>query len=145
MTWTYSGDPASSDLDQTRFLIGDTDTTDQLVNNEEVNWALSQFSVFVAAAELCDAIAAKFSRKVDKAVGDLKISFSKMSEQYAKKGKQLRNRGSFVGVSAYVGGISVSEKESVESNTDRVSPSFTRGMNDHDAISNPDDLRGTCR
>lgn len=145
MTWSYSGDPASSDLDRVRFLIGDTDTVDQLVNNEEVNWALGEFPIYIAAAELSEAIAAKFSRKVDKSVGDLKISFSKQAEQYSKKAKQLRNRGSLAAIAPYAGGISVSDKESVVSNTDRVDPSFSRGMNDHDSVSDPDNLRGICK
>lgn len=144
MTWSYSGDPASSDLDQVRFLIGDTDTDDQLVNNEEVDWSLSQFSVYIAAAELCDAIAAKFARKVDKSVGDLKISFSKQGEQYSKKAKQLRSRGSFAGITPYAGGISVSDKESTRENSDRVSPTFRKGMTDFDSISNPDDPKRLC-
>ena len=30
MAWSYSGDPDSSALDSVRFLVGDTDTNDQL-------------------------------------------------------------------------------------------------------------------
>lgn len=141
MTWSYSGNPSNSDLDQVRFLIGDTDTTDQLVTDEEATWALSEGSVYNAAAELCDAIAAKFSRKVDKSVGDLRLSYSKLSEQYSKKSKQLRSRGAFGGIAAYAGGISVSDKETAESNTDRVSPSITRDMDDYDKSTDPDDRR----
>jgi hypothetical protein len=31
MAWSYSGNPGASNLDLIRFLIQDTDTTDQLV------------------------------------------------------------------------------------------------------------------
>jgi hypothetical protein len=33
MTWSYSGDPSSSSTDAVRFLVGDTDTNDQLISN----------------------------------------------------------------------------------------------------------------
>ena len=36
MAWTYAGDPAASNLATVRFLIGDTDTTDQLLNDAEI-------------------------------------------------------------------------------------------------------------
>ena len=32
--WTYSGNPAASDKDAVRFLVGDTNTSDQLVSDE---------------------------------------------------------------------------------------------------------------
>ena len=54
MTWTYTGDPNVSDRDKIRFLIGDTDTNDQLVNDEEIEWALTEAgSIYQAAHDLC--------------------------------------------------------------------------------------------
>lgn len=145
MTWDYSGNPADSDKDKVRFLVGDTDTNDRLVEDEEINWALSEYpSVYVAAAEICEAIAAKFARKVDQSVGDLRISFSKQSDQYSKKAAQLRRKSSILNVKPYAGGISVSDKETVRENSDRVDPSFTRGMDDYDSVSNPDDPKRLC-
>jgi len=41
MTWTYSGNPANSSSDAVRFLIGDTDTTDQLISNEEIAYLVT--------------------------------------------------------------------------------------------------------
>ena len=38
MTWSYSGDPASSDRDAIRFYIGDTDTTLQLLQDEDIDF-----------------------------------------------------------------------------------------------------------
>ena len=42
MTWTYSGDPATNARDAIRFLTGDTDTNDQLINDEEIAWTNNQ-------------------------------------------------------------------------------------------------------
>ena len=36
MAWTYGGDPAANARDAIRFLCGDTDTNDQLLNDAEV-------------------------------------------------------------------------------------------------------------
>ena len=55
MSWTYSGDPATSDKDAVRFLTGDTDAGDQLASDEEIAYALSQRpDVRLAAAVVCD-------------------------------------------------------------------------------------------
>ena len=47
MSWSYSPSDlntttASGRLNTVRLLVGDTDTTDQLVQNEEITFALSQ-------------------------------------------------------------------------------------------------------
>lgn len=78
MTWTYSGDPSSHDRDKVRFLVGDTDTTDQLVSDEEIAYLLTEAGdPYRAAHDACMAIAAKFTRKAQsKSVGDLSISYA---------------------------------------------------------------------
>lgn len=94
MTWTYSGDPASNNRDAVRFLVGDTDTTDQLISDEEIAYLLDVYieapSAAVGAAR---SIAAKFSRQSDQArtVGDLSLSesFSQKSNQYHHLGDHL--------------------------------------------------------
>lgn len=87
MTWTYSGNPASSDRDAVRFTVGDTDTTDQLITNEEIAYLLTIHNgVGMASVGAARAIAAKFSRKADqsRSVGDLTLSqqYSQQSFSY---------------------------------------------------------------
>ncbi len=84
MTWTYTGDPNVSDRDRIRFLIQDTDTTDQLVSDEEIAWALTEAgSIYQTAHDLCTIIAAKFARMAtSKSVGDLSLSYSDRAETY---------------------------------------------------------------
>lgn len=79
MTWTYSGDPGSSTRDLVRFLIGDTDTTDQLLTNEEIDYLITTFTDgYSAAIGAVNALIAKFARQVDesKKVADLSLSRS---------------------------------------------------------------------
>ena len=94
MTWTYTGDPSSSERDAVRFLVADTDSTDPLISDEEITYLLSLYTepphASVGAAR---AIAAKFSREADQArtVGDLTLSesLSQKSFQYHHLGDHL--------------------------------------------------------
>jgi hypothetical protein len=77
MTWSYSGNPASSSLDEIRFLIQDTDTTDQLLSNEEINYLSGAYGDPYSAAVACVvALIAQASRSIEesKTVGDLSLS-----------------------------------------------------------------------
>ena len=77
MTWTYSGNPASSALDEIRFLIGDTNTADQLLSNEEINYLYTAYGDPYAAAVACVvSLISQASRSVEesKTVGDLSLS-----------------------------------------------------------------------
>jgi hypothetical protein len=40
--WSYNHDPANSDLDAVRFLVTDTNHEDKLLDDNEINWLLSQ-------------------------------------------------------------------------------------------------------
>lgn len=87
MTWTYSGDPSSSVRDAVRFTVGDTDETEELVSDEEIDYLLTIHNgVGMAAVGAARAIAAKYSRKSDqsRAVGDLSLSqqYSQQSLNY---------------------------------------------------------------
>lgn len=128
MAWSYSGDPSSSDLDSVRFLVGDTDINDQQLQDEEINYLLAQNgnNVYLSAAAAANAIAAKFARLVDKSVGDLKLNFSQRQAAYATLAKELEVKGAQrVGV-PYAGGISLSDKDKDQEDTDLVQPTFKR-------------------
>lgn len=77
MSWSYSGDPGSSSLDLVRFLIQDTDTTDQLLSNEEITYLIGAYGdPYSAAIAAVTSLIAKASRaqSESKSVGDLSIS-----------------------------------------------------------------------
>lgn len=77
MTWTYSGDPGASLLDEVRFLIQDTDTNDQLLQDEEISYLLTSYgdpySAAVAAVVSLIGQAAR-SEEESKKVGDLSLT-----------------------------------------------------------------------
>jgi len=77
MTWTYSGNPGDSALDEIRFLIQDTDTTDQLLSDEELTYLYGAYgdaySAAVAAVGVLIATASRVQEE-SKTVGDLSLS-----------------------------------------------------------------------
>jgi len=131
MTWTYTVTSlATSQLMQVRHLIGDVKQAEQLLQDEEINWELTQYpNIYGASAACCRALAAKFAVMVDTVQGDLRTVYSQRSRNYKMLAMDYEQRG-FRGVTPYAGGISVSDKVSVETDTDRVPPSFNRGQFD---------------
>ena len=131
-TWSYSGNPASSDKDAVRFIIGDTDSNDQLVSDEEIAYAVSvRGSVFLGAAMVAKSIASRYARNVDKAVGDLKISLSQKFKAYNALAEELEEKavnGVDATVDFFTGGISIQDKLDRQADSDRPDPYFRRGQ-----------------
>lgn len=93
MTWTYNGDPVNSDRDWVRWKTGLTDSSRELVTDEEIEAELSdQSNRWYAAAEVADAVAALFSRDVDFDYDDIAEDASQAQEQYRNLADDLRAR-----------------------------------------------------
>ena len=92
MAWTYGGDPAANSRDTVRFLLGDTDTNDQLVSDTEVAFAIAQTdSTHAAAAQLAEHLAAKYSRLPDEVTGQQGQKASQLAIAFAALAKRLRS------------------------------------------------------
>lgn len=111
MTWTYAAaDIASSRKDEVRFLVGDTDTLDPMVQDEEIDLVLTHFPprtgkpAWLAAAHTCDAIAGRFGRQAQRAAGPLSISAQQRYEHYVQLAASLRQMYSTNGQTS-VGGF----------------------------------------
>jgi hypothetical protein len=136
MSWSY--DPtdldtstASGRLNTSRLLVGDTDTLDQQVQNEEVTFALSQSgdNVYYAASWLARVIASKYSRQVTTQLdGALSANYSDLAKQYMMLSDNLEYQGKTSGASIGVlaGGITKSGIEAARANTNRIEGSFRR-------------------
>ena len=97
MTWSYSGDPSSSAMDEVRFLIGDTDASSQMMSNEEIAYLVTvspdggtRYSNYPAAISACRSLAAKYAKQIDKTVGSLSISYSQKHTQYLSLAAELQ-------------------------------------------------------
>jgi hypothetical protein len=134
MAWNYTGNPADSDRDGVRFLVGDTCEDDQLLQDEEIAYAVAQQTTLELAAAYClRALAAKFSRKVTHKIGDVSVNCSDLAKAYADRADELDPAGITKNIPLALpsfGGRSHDEKETLEDDEDAVQPSFSRGMND---------------
>lgn len=137
MTWSYNIENlATAPKDQVRLLIGDTLTTDQQLQDEEINYLLTtRGSLYGTAAECCRSLQAKFSRSVDQAAGASKTMYSQLAKAYGVKAAEFESKAAMSGAGLpYSGGISVTDKLAQERNTDRVSPQFQVGMDDNEFL-----------
>lgn len=127
----------STDIGKVRFYVGDTDTNDQILQDDAVQLALDSEGggVLAGAAVAAEAIAAFYARKADKKVGSLSIAYSQLYDHYMALATRLRAKAA-TSAGAYAGGISVSDKESVEDDSDRVVPAFTVDMLDNPNVGN---------
>jgi len=136
MSWSYNPTDlntttASGRLNTTRLLIGDTQTLDQQVANEEITFSLSENSnnVYLAGAWLARVIASKYARMVNTELsGSLKSEYSDLYSKYTALSNDLENQSkkSYGGLGVLAGGITISDINAVRENTDRVPPSFSR-------------------
>lgn len=132
MTWTYSGNPSLTSRDEVRFLVGDTDNTNQLATDEEISYALvKEGSSYLAAASVCFSLAAKYARYMDQSVGDLSISYSQRYQQFKELAKRLELSGSSQFGIPYAGGISQTDKETVAADADRLQPAIKIDVHDN--------------
>ena len=130
MAWSDSGDPASSAKDAVRFLIGDTDTCEQLLQDGEITYLLGQYNntPLNAAVRACEAVMVKFARLVDESVGSVRMSYSQRLKSYQTIQTMLRNRLATEDAAPFAGGISIAQEQVTDANADRVRPAFTRNM-----------------
>lgn len=136
MAWSYDNsnlttDSASGRLNTVRLLLGDTDSLDQQVQDEEVLFSLSQTNnnVYYAAAWLAKTVASQYARKVDVQLsGALSAKYSELSKRYSALSDMLEYQGKKAGatVGVIAGGITISDINAVRGNTDRVEGSFRR-------------------
>lgn len=128
--WEYSGNPAYSAKDQTRFLVGDTNKFDQLLSDQEIVWLLSQYNntPMNAAIRACETIVTRFSRLADETVGKVRIEYSQKAKGYMTTLTMLRTRLALEDAAPFAGGINVSDKINNYQNTNNVRPDFYKHM-----------------
>lgn len=138
----YGGSPSSVSRDAVRLLVGDvsTSTSSEWLTNTDYDYFVAQTSsVYVAAQLAANSLSALFAGPssggedwVERKVGDLTIKRSEatgIASEFRKLAHKL-GRMAAAGVTPYAGGISQSDKDGVESDTDRTRPAFTRKLFD---------------
>lgn len=137
MTFTYTGSPSNDStqgqVDAIRFLSGLTSSSGAVVvQDEEIAFLLSQSgSIYGAAASASEQAAVRYGgMATSKTVGDLSLTYADRAVEYKARATSLRMQ-SAMRSQVYGGGISVADKYTQETNTDRVAPEFRRDMDDN--------------
>jgi hypothetical protein len=130
--WTYNAQPDTIPLDEVRIEIGDVDPTDPQLRDTEINHYINIYgnrgnAAIYAAIACCHALAARYSRKANKAIGKLRIDLSDIAKSYRDQALALRSR-SGVTVQPFAGGMDLSDKDAYFQNTSITQPLFTRAM-----------------
>jgi hypothetical protein len=96
MSWTYSMNPGTSPKDTVRYLIGDTNIDNPIVQDEEIQFNLAEVNSepYRAASNTCYNLAALFTgmaQSESKSVGGLSISKSlgDRAQRYERLAKDL--------------------------------------------------------
>lgn len=135
MAFTYDPsdltlDTASGRLNSTRLLSGDITSSSAKLQDEEINFFLSQANdnVYLAGSYACSAIAAKLADLVNTEVdGQLREDMSDLYRHYLKVSTQLKQLASTVsglGLSIKAGGISKTTVNNNRQDPDRIIPAF---------------------
>lgn len=127
MTWTYSSTSISTDLAKVRLRIGDTNTKDQLLTDEEINYYLGQkANVDLAAADCIEfGIIPKLSRDVDRSNLGMSATRSQKVQHYMDLAKRLRAQ-SWTGAEVTSTAQSLADREANDADSDLLQPMFER-------------------
>lgn len=129
--FSYGNNPATSDQDAVRFLVGDTNPDRPLLDDREVDWAISQYpNKNLAAAHLAEHLFGRFASMADIKVGPVSKNFSKVAELFKKKADQLRREACLLAAPSFPA-IDRAKKEALEQDTSLTSPQFHIGLSDN--------------
>ena len=121
MSATY-GSELTQDKDRVRFLIRDTDTTNAIFQDAELVWLVGQEqNVYMAAYQAALIAVTKTARSGSRKIGNLSID--EPGEFYKGLAVRLKARGSGH-QEAFVGGISIDDKDVLRDDDDWIDPSF---------------------
>lgn len=126
----YGGNPATSQADQLRLWIGDTDAATPLLTDGEVDFFLQiGGNPLAGAISACKALIARYSHLCDEEVDKVDVKWSQLVANLKNLLPTLEAElNSKLSEPMWAGGISIADKATREADSDRVPPSFTRDM-----------------
>lgn len=91
MTWTYTSAPGTVPRDRVRFLLGDTDSLDQKISDEEIAYALTVETDPRRAAAFCaDALATRYEQTTGVTLPGVTIDWAARAEMLRALARRLR-------------------------------------------------------
>ena len=117
-TFSYTGDPSTSEEDAVRFLVGDTDPNSYFLNDAEIKFLLDSAHsigvsnpVLMAAGTAAESIAAKLAREISYSADGVSVSGDTLASKFYTVAEKIRTLSlrSDVAAAPSVGGILVGE------------------------------------
>lgn len=100
MAWTYSGDPASSEKDRYRFLVGDTISSEPVLQDGEVQFIIEAYSSHnMRLYQLFNTCANTFAREYKRSLGPQSEDPTKRQEHFEKQAEVYKKLSSESGLS----------------------------------------------
>lgn len=146
MTFTYSSTSIASNLAKVRLRLGDTNSDDPLLTDEEINHFLSDSAedIRMGALKACRAIVAKFARTVNDSAAGINSSKTSKFQQYKDLLEELQEDVTASSTATpFVGGISIDRSDDADDDTDFRPHSFGVGMHDNTDPDDSDDRDGS--
>jgi hypothetical protein len=140
MAFTYD---VTTDRGKVRLLIGDTDSNNALLQDDEIDFFLTDYSgVYMAASAAAMAIAGKFARLADTTVEEVSKSYSQQQAQYNKLSSRLEAKALKVANNIPNAAITGISRDNIRDNLqkeDRVREQFYTGKFDNPPNTYEDD------
>jgi hypothetical protein len=97
VTFSYSGDPSASDLDEVRFLISDTNEAEPLLSDEEIAYVIATWNPLygsntLTAAVCCEIVAGKFAGSISVSADGVSVALSELQGKYEQLAASLRDQ-----------------------------------------------------
>lgn len=128
MAFTWTGDPANSNIEAIRWYIDDTASSNAKFQDAEITYAYNQeVSILGASALLCEQLAAKYAGEANRSLGPMSISLSNLSKQYENKAQMYRRR-KIAYAKPYAANISETDRDTWEDDSDVNQPVFEKDM-----------------
>jgi hypothetical protein len=140
VTFSYI-DPETREQDAVRFLLGDTDSNEPLLSDEEISYALNKWmtihgTVEYTASVLALNIAARYAREASVSADGVSVQLGQVANQFRDLAASLReqHKNLLVGGVPDVGGVSPYE----QLDPDTKNFAFGTGMHDDIEAGNQD-------
>jgi len=147
MAWSYSGNPATSPLDELRFKIGDTDPAAPIFSDEELEYILAanNGNMMASCTQCVQAAIAKYGRLKDEVIGGLEAKYQQIYENYQRMWQDIQNGTSIFGanlVNVFAGGLTIDGKVEQYNDQSKVQPKFTKDLMKSRFLAGQDEIAG---
>lgn len=130
MSFSYDLADLGTEFNRLRLEIGDTDSDEFYLDDEEIMIIQSEKTSFYRrAAACCELICAKLAKEVKFKIGHFSEDAHNIYEHYKELAAKFTSYGSVN--YPWISSISVSEKEMYEDDTSLVQPNFKLGLHDN--------------